>query len=62
MNITIKNTLITLAIADIQLQQELVGKASYKIMAAKVRQAAGNYQGESEVAIFRAASLYSLSV
>jgi len=62
MNITIKNTLITLAIADIQLQQELVGKASYKTTAAKVRQAAGEYRAESESALFRAASLYSLSV
>ena len=62
MNIKTKNTLITLAIADIQLQQELVGKASYKRMAARVRKEAGNYQAEAEAAIFRASTLYSLSV
>ena len=62
MNIKIKNTLITLAIADIQLQKELVGKSSYKRMAATVKKAAGNYQAEAEVAIFRASTLYTLSV
>ena len=62
MSITIKNTLITLAVSDIQIQQELVGKASYKRMAARVRKEAGNYQAEAEAAIFRASTLYSLSV
>jgi hypothetical protein len=62
MNVTIKNALITLAIADIQLQQELAGKASYKAMTSKVREAAGAYHVEGEAAVFRAASLYSLSV
>jgi len=62
MSITIKNTLITLAISDIQIQQELIGKASYKRMAAIVRKEAGIYQAEAEAAIFRASTLYSLSV
>ncbi len=62
MNMKIQYSLNAIAIIDIQIQQELVGKASYKRMAARVRKEAGNYQAEAEAAIFRASTLYSLSV
>ena len=62
MNMKIQYNLNAIAIIDIQIQQELVGKASYKRMAARVRKEAGNYQAEAEAAIFRASTLYTLSV